>query len=33
VLMAVYLSAETDQTVELPNEQLETFIPRVAREA
>jgi predicted dehydrogenase len=33
VLMAVYLSAETGQTVELPNEQLETFIPRVAREA
>ena len=31
MLMALYRSAETGRTMELPNEDLETYVPPVAR--
>ena len=31
LLMAAYMSAERDKTIKLPNEEIETFIPAVAK--
>ena len=31
LLMAAYMSAEQEKTIKLPNNEIETFIPAVAR--